>query len=120
MVDHGFQPPTIRLKAGRPARIQLVNEGAVPHALLVGRELDRLTWGPGERLEQDFFVGVEVRRAITYGSFDITRGTELTLYPGGSADLLFNVPADQVGEWELGCLLPGHYESGMRGSLIVE
>ncbi|MBI4306964.1 MAG: hypothetical protein HY678_11655 [Chloroflexi bacterium] len=38
----------------------------------------------------------------------------------GSGTLIFKVPDSEKGEWETGCLLPGHYESGMRGALVVE
>lgn len=120
MRDHVFDPELIHLTTGQQVRIEFVNEGKIPHAVMVGRELERLTWGPGERPQQDFFDGVEVRRKITYGSLDTVRGTDLTLYPGGSAELVFTVPAGRTGTWEIGCLLPGHYESGMRGTLTVE
>jgi uncharacterized cupredoxin-like copper-binding protein len=30
------------------------------------------------------------------------------------------IPEELKGEWELGCLLEGHYESGMHATLIVE
>jgi uncharacterized cupredoxin-like copper-binding protein len=122
MSDHRFQPDSVRLKAAQPVRLEIVNEGQIAHNLMAGLELERLTWGPGERLEQDFFSGVEVSHSEKMGSFSAggPRGTELLLYPGGSAVLLFTAPADKKGEWEFGCLVPGHYESGMRGSLTVE
>ena len=119
MRDHSFEPATVRLKTGQAVRLQLRNEGLVAHAIMVGRELQRLTWGPDERLDQDFFQGVEVTRSGS-GLMDKHRGTEVTVYPGGTAALTFTVPAGRTGEWEIGCLLPGHYESGMRGVLIVE
>ncbi|MBI4307948.1 MAG: hypothetical protein HY684_04000 [Chloroflexi bacterium] len=96
--------------------MDFTNEGVIPHAVIIGLELERLTWGPGERPLRDFFDGVSVSRSIKYGSFETTRATEVTLYPGGTASLVFTVPADRTGEWEIGCLIPGHYESGMRGA----
>ncbi|ADU51401.1 hypothetical protein Tmar_1288 [Thermaerobacter marianensis DSM 12885] len=39
------------------------------------------------------------------------------LRPGTSVRLIFN--ADQPGRFELACRMPGHYEKGMRGVLVV-
>lgn len=39
------------------------------------------------------------------------------LQPGTSVRLIFN--ADRPGRFEFACHLPGHYERGMRGVLIV-
>lgn len=39
------------------------------------------------------------------------------LQPGTSVRLIFN--ADRSGRFEFACHLPGHYERGMRGTLIV-
>lgn len=76
--------------------MQVRNEGLIAHAIIVGRELERLTWGPDERLEQDFFTGVEVARSGN-GLLEARRGTELTVYPGGSAVFTFSVPAGKTG-----------------------
>lgn len=120
MREHSFEPATIRLKSGQAVRLLVRNEGLIAHAMMIGRELERLTWGPGERPREDFFGGVDLSQSIKYGAIDRSRATEVTLYPGGSASLIFTVPADRTGEWEIGCLIPGHYESGMRGTLTVE
>jgi uncharacterized cupredoxin-like copper-binding protein len=34
--------------------------------------------------------------------------------------MTFTLPEDRRGEWTTGCFLPGHYEAGMHGTLIVE
>ncbi len=87
---------------------------------MVGRELGRLTWGPNERLEQDFFSGIELRHTLDTGMFSTSRGTDVLLYQGGhSAALTFTPPAAKAGVWEVGCLIAGHYEFGMRGTLAV-
>lgn len=46
--------------------------------------------------------------------------TEVDVEPGGQATLRFTVPASAKGEWEMGCFIPGHYESGMSGFLEIE
>lgn len=39
--------------------------------------------------------------------------------PGGFASVTFALPADRRGEWEIGCFVPGHYEAGMKATLVV-
>lgn len=120
MGENYFQPSTVRVKAGQPLRIEVVNEGQIAHALMVGRELERLTWEPGQRLQQDFFSGIELVHSEQSAFVGTARGTELTVYPRGAATLVLTVPEGKKGEWEIGCLIPGHYESGMRGTFAVE
>lgn len=38
--------------------------------------------------------------------------------PGQTARASFVAP-DEPGEYEVGCYLPGHYENGMKGTLVV-
>lgn len=45
---------------------------------------------------------------------------ELTLDAFATAYMTFTVPEDYVGEWDIGCFIPRHYERGMGGRIIVE
>lgn len=36
-----------------------------------------------------------------------------------SGSLTFRVP-DANGRYEFGCFVPGHYEAGMKGTLVIE
>ena len=42
------------------------------------------------------------------------------LHPGQEAELEMTLPAEVLGEWEMGCFRPNHYESGMHLKFIVE
>ncbi|MFN2487242.1 MAG: multicopper oxidase domain-containing protein [Acidimicrobiia bacterium] len=42
---------------------------------------------------------------------------EVTVGPNGTAITTFTF--DQVGVFEFACHLPGHYEHGMRGEIVV-
>ncbi len=121
MGDFYFKPDTIRLKAGQEVRIELVNEGKIPHEFMIGREVEMME-GKAEHFEQDFFEGVQVTHTVEKGEWKIEEGepAHAHLEAGGRATLTFTVPADRKGEWEIGCFEPGHYEAGMRGKLIVE
>lgn len=41
------------------------------------------------------------------------------LEPEVKLKVVFTVPHDKVGEWELGCFYSGHYEDGMHTLLLI-
>ena len=47
-------------------------------------------------------------------------GTMVETQAGETFLMTFTLPEDRRGEWATGCFLPGHYEAGMHGTLIVE
>jgi len=34
--------------------------------------------------------------------------------------LIFKLPKTAMGQWEMGCFMPGHYQMGMKLPIIVE
>ena len=47
-------------------------------------------------------------------------GTMVENQPGETHLMSFTLPESRRGEWNTGCFLPGHYDAGMHGKLIVE
>ncbi len=47
-------------------------------------------------------------------------GTMVENQPGETSLMSFTLPESRRGEWSTGCFLPGHYDAGMHGTLIVE
>ena len=47
-------------------------------------------------------------------------GTMVENQPGETHLMSFTLPESRRGEWNTGCFLPGHYDKGMHGKLIVE
>jgi len=121
MGDFYFKPDTVRLKAGQQARIEIVNEGKLEHELMVGREAG-VKEGKAEPYKKDFFEKVQVSHVVEKGEWESASGepAHVKLEAGGKATLTFTVPADRKGEWEIGCFVPGHFEAGMKGKLVVE
>ena len=35
------------------------------------------------------------------------------------SSMTFVLPGDLRGEWEMACFIPGHYDGGMHGTVIV-
>jgi uncharacterized cupredoxin-like copper-binding protein len=115
-----FKPARLELPSGQTVTLQVINNGKVEHEPMIGREVRRHE-GKVEGFEKDFFAGIEVKYTIEKGSVEREEehGFEVELEPGGKATLTFTIPADRRGEWEIGCFVPGHYEAGMKGVLIV-
>lgn len=127
MTDFAFTPETLNLQAGQEVQLTLINEGAVEHEILIGRNLHIGEDGKLEGFEEDFFDkgAVEVRTdgdEFHVGSPEEIEeeGWHVEVEPGGKVTLTFTVPAGKEGEWEIGCFVAGHYEAGMTGALVVK
>ena len=46
--------------------------------------------------------------------------TYFRLEPGQEAELEMTLPAEVIGEWEMGCFISPHYQNGMHLKFIVE
>lgn len=97
-----FSPDRIELRQGETVRLVLVNSGRALHELVLGttQELkahaERMKNSPHMAHDQAHMVHVQ---------------------PGKRGEMVwtFNRP----GEFEFACLIPGHFEAGMVGSLRV-
>ena len=100
MSEFAFRPATIRLTAGRPVRLVLVNRGEIAHQFEAGyfRALPAV------------IVSDALHAEVT--GFDFVR-----LNPGGTARLDF-VPRSK-GRYVFACTIEGHREAGMQGVLDV-
>lgn len=126
MGEFYFKPEVVRVKAGQEVRIDFVNDGKIVHEFMAGREVE-MHEGKAETFEKDFFKGMDVKQMGQHmesgsmkGMEAADHGMEVELQGGERASLSFTVPTDRNGEWEIGCFVPGHYEAGMKGKLIVE
>lgn len=120
MGEFYFKPDRLELPAGQTVELQLVNKGTVEHEFMVGREVEKPE-GRAHGFHVDFFAGIDVTWTVEKGKVerDPMDGLEVVLEPGGKATLTFTVPADRTGEWEFACFVPGHYEAGQKGTLVV-
>lgn len=121
-----FKPATLTLPAGQTVQLELVNRGRVEHEFMVGLEARPKEHAEAEKEEhggymRDFFEGIDVNYTVEKGKVEqeAEHGFEVELEPGGRALLTFTIPADRRGTWEIGCFVPGHYEAGMKATLIV-
>lgn len=112
MSDFRFSPATISLKAGEPVTFQLRNAGALEHEFMAGRQPT-----PGSGYAQDWLKMAGANTASGHGMGH--GGAGMRVAPSTGTALSLTVPAEK-GVYEFGCFIPGHYEAGMKGTLVVE
>ena len=97
-----FAPDTLQVQAGETIRFVVHNAGKVEHELVLGTDAD-----------------------IRAHAEDMKKGTDhshagaaaISVAPGQTGELV--VTFTQTGTLQMACLIPGHYEAGMKGQLNV-
>lgn len=97
MTDFAFSPSEVSVPAGQEITLELSNKGAVEHEWVIMKE-------PGT---QPFDADDEEK---VYW--------EIELEAGESTTVKFTAPSTS-GEYQLICGIPGHWEAGMVGKLMV-
>jgi uncharacterized cupredoxin-like copper-binding protein len=111
MSDDAFSPPQIVLAAGETITLVFTNVGSLEHEFMAG-----MGGMPGQGYMQDWAGMANARGSVSH---DLDHaGTGIRVAPHGTAKLTLTVPS-QSGQFEFGCFIPGHYEGGMRGVLVV-
>lgn len=105
MHDYGYRPRELRLKAGQPYRLTLVNTGSVSHYFTAPEFFAAVAARKAEVPRQ-----VEVKAAV-FTSFEV-HGR------GGTVDFYF-VPLEK-GRYRAHCHIKDHLPLGIEGILVVE
>jgi len=98
-----FIPSKLEVSAGETVRLKVVNEGRIDHELVIGEM--------GSLLEH----AKEMRMMPNMMHDD---PNAITLKPGAKGELIWKF--DQAGVVDFACLLPGHFEAGMKGQVKVK
>jgi uncharacterized cupredoxin-like copper-binding protein len=101
--DMKFTPNAISVKQGETVRFVVANKGKVLHEMVIGtqKELkdhaEMMKKNPNMEHDEPYMAHAD---------------------PGKSESItwLFNRP----GQFQFACLVPGHYEAGMRGTITVK
>jgi uncharacterized cupredoxin-like copper-binding protein len=99
-----FTPDTLQILAGETIRFVVRNEGKIPHELVLGTS-------------SDIREHAEAMKKDISDHHAHTSGISIELKAGQTGELVVNFP-QEVG-LEMACLVPGHYEAGMRGTVQV-
>jgi len=121
MTEFKFTPQTITLQAGVPVELILVNKGTVEHEFMVYVPPK----APPDDWDEYVMVNTFFQRmgevAVEFagrGAVASTSMFEVELQKGRSATIIFT--PNRKGTFEIGCHVEGHYEGGMKGTLIVK
>ena len=97
-----FTPDTVTVEQGETVRFVVTNSGRMLHEMVIGT--------PEKLAEQAAMMAKtpDVQRAAPY----IAR-----VAPGATGEIVWNF--NRPGAFEFACLIAGHYEAGMRGTLHV-
>jgi uncharacterized cupredoxin-like copper-binding protein len=102
LTEMAFTPSDITLEAGKPYILKVVNIGAEKH----------------EFTADEFFRTVATRKAETAESeVKVPFFTEIEVFAGATVEL-FVIPLIP-GTYDLKCLIEGHFEAGMFGTITV-
>ena len=97
-----FTPSNIQVKQGETVRFVVKNTGQVKHELSLGTEKELL-----EHLEQ-------MRK---FPDMEHDEPSKVTLQPGKQGEIVWQFT--KGGAVNFACLMPGHYEAGMKGVVQV-
>ena len=98
-----FAPAALAVKQGETVRFRLRNSGKVMHEMVLGTMQD--LEAHAELMKQD--AGMHHHGAANM----------VHVAPGKTAALVWQFT--NAGEFHYGCLVPGHFEAGMRGRITV-
>jgi uncharacterized cupredoxin-like copper-binding protein len=107
MLDDGrdmrFEPASIEIRKGEQIRFVLENEGTEHHEFMLATVAENRKHG-------------ELMKKFPDMEHDDPNAKRLDV--GQRGELLWKF--SKAGEFEFACLIPGHYESGMHGKIIVK
>lgn len=98
-----FTPATITVKRGETIRFLVKNEGRIKHELVLGT----LT---------ELKEHAELMRKFPEMEHDDPNA--VSVEAGQSGEFAWHF--DKAGSFDFACLIPGHFEAGMKGRLIVK
>jgi len=98
-----FEPALIRVRKGEQIRFVLENAGTESHEFMLATVAENRKHA-------------EVMKKFPEMEHDDANGKRLAMSQRG--ELLWRFT--EAGEFEFACLIPGHYEAGMHGKIIVK
>ena len=106
--DVSFDVPSVTVKAGETVRFIVTNEGAADHDFTLG---DAATQA-AHRKEMFEMAGMDMSQAHHDDA------NAVFLKSGEAKELVWRF--GRAGRIEFACNVPGHYEAGMKGAIVVQ
>jgi uncharacterized cupredoxin-like copper-binding protein len=123
MEDYRFAPEEIALPTDTPLQLVFVNRDEVGHHVAIGRQVLEEN-GTQLGFAEDLFAGASVRvdpSRARVGPSEQHPTFTILVEPGTTATIWVTLPAEQAGDWELGCFTAAgcHFRTGMVGEVSV-
>ncbi len=98
-----FEPKHIAVKKGETVEFTVRNDGLFEHEFVLGSAIENAS-----------------HAALMEATPDMKHNepNAVRLAPGSSAKLLWRF--SKAGDFQFACLIPGHYEAGMKGAAVVD
>jgi uncharacterized cupredoxin-like copper-binding protein len=100
--DMRFAPKHLDVKLGQTLRLRAENKGQVMHEIVIGTP-------------QELQAHAEMMKKHPNMEHDEPYMAHVS--PGQTSDIVWTF--NREGDFEFACLLPGHFEAGMRGTIRV-
>lgn len=98
-----FSPDNLDIKAGDVVRFVVKNEGELQHEFVLGTK-DSLA--------------EHAQMMLKFPNMEHEEAYMAHVDPGKEMEIIWQFT--KTGSFEFGCLLPGHYQAGMKGTITVE
>ncbi len=98
-----YEPAYISVRQGETIRFRVVNSGKIKHELVLGNESELV----------EHYEIMKKNPEMEHEDENM-----ITLQPGASGDIVWQFT--NAGKVGFACLLPGHYEAGMKGVVSVK
>lgn len=97
-----FEPAAIKVKAGETLRLRFSNKGEADHEYVMDQE-----------------PAVMEHKAVMekFPDMEHADANSIRLAPGKTGEIVWTF--SNAGDYVFACLIPGHYESGMKGDIQV-
>lgn len=99
-----FAPDSLQVQAGETLRLVVHNAGRIEHELVLGTD-------------EDIREHAEAMKKGADPSHSHAGGAAISVAPGRTGELV--VTFAKSGTFQMACLIPGHYEAGMKGTVRV-
>jgi uncharacterized cupredoxin-like copper-binding protein len=115
--DGSFEPSVVQVKSGQTVKFVVRNDGDLVHELTIGDETKQLEHR--REMAELFESGaVTVDKVNTKAMHEHGHSNSVLLAPGQTGEVIWTFADSKT--IEFGCNVPGHYESGMRGTFDIE
>jgi len=98
-----FNPSTLAIKQGETVRFVVSNSGHLKHELVLGTEKEL----------KEHYEAMKKNPEMEHADPGM-----VTLAPGKTGEIVWQFT--KAGKVDFACLQPGHYDAGMKGSVMVE